>query len=83
MPLEEAAFLLSVIAEGHDRGWTPEVREVLRRLAETTFTAAQDHVRALAIARSLGLDGTADDHEELVAVLWRIVGDDSGRSCRE
>lgn len=72
--LEEAAFLLSVIAEGHDQGWTPEVREVLRRLAETTFTAAQDHVRALAIARSLGPDGTADDHEDLVAVLWRIVG---------
>ena len=77
--LEEAAFLLSLIAEGHDRGWHGDVREKLLRLAERTNEAVRDHVKALSIAGVLRDSGTAEDHESFLAVCWRVV--DAERQC--
>lgn len=71
--LEEAAFLLSLIAENHRAGWHMEVREAMRLLADKTLEAVQDHVKALAVAGTLGEGSTADDHREFIAVTWRVL----------
>ncbi|WP_374445659.1 DUF47 domain-containing protein [Stella sp.] len=79
--LEEAAFLLSLIGEGHHKGWNEEVRDRLLRLAQRTSEAIRDHVRALAIAGVLHDGGTAEDHESFLAVSWRAV--DAEQQCDE
>jgi uncharacterized protein Yka (UPF0111/DUF47 family) len=79
--LEEAIFLLSLIAEGHHKGWQGDVRERLLRLAERTNEAVRDHVKALSIAGVLHDGGTAEDHEAFLAVSWRVV--DAERQCDE
>lgn len=71
--LEEAAFLLSLIAAGHHHGWHGEVHQSMRLLVDAVLGAAQDHVKALAIARGFGEDSSAEDHEEFVAALWRVL----------
>jgi len=71
--LEEAAFLLSLIADDHNRGWRGKVQEVMQRLADAVLEAMQDHVRALAIACTLGEQSSGEDHDEFVAALWRVV----------
>lgn len=77
--LEEAAFLLSLIASDHHRGWRGEVHQSMQLLADAVLTAAQDHVRALEIARTLGERSSAEDHEEFVAALWRVLN--AERQC--
>lgn len=77
--LEEAAFLLSLIAEDHHRGWNDELRALLRRLADKVLEAAQDHVKALAVARTLTEASLAEDHDEFLDVCWRVVN--AERSC--
>lgn len=79
--LEEATFLLSLIAEARHKGWHGEVREKLVRLAERTHEAVRDHVRALSIAGILRDGGTAEDHETFIAVSWRAV--EAERQCDE
>ncbi|MFN4128684.1 MAG: DUF47 family protein [Paracoccaceae bacterium] len=71
--LEEAAFLFSLIGEGRHKGWTAEIRAAFLRLAGQVLDAMQDHVRALAIARTLGEDSTADDHDAFLSTCWRVV----------
>lgn len=71
--LEEAAFILSLIAEDHHRGWNDELRAALRRLADKVLEAAQDHVKALAVARTLTEASLAEDQDEFLAVCWRVV----------
>lgn len=79
--LEEATFLLSLIAEGHHKGWHGDVREKLLRLAGRAHEAVRDHVKALTIAGVLREGGTAEDHEAFLAVTWRAV--DAERQCDE
>jgi uncharacterized protein Yka (UPF0111/DUF47 family) len=71
--LEEAAFLISLIADHHQKGWTAEVRKVLARLAATVLQAMQDHVKALAMARTLGADSTTADNDAFLAATWRVL----------
>lgn len=71
--LEEAAFLLSLIADDHFKGWNAEVREVLARLAATVFQATQDHVKAVAIARTLGSDSETIDNDAFLAATWQVL----------
>ena len=77
--LEEAAFLLSLIAADHHQGWRGEVHQAMQLLADAVLAAAQDHVRALEIARGFGEDSSAEDHEEFVAALWRVLN--AERQC--
>lgn len=77
--LEEAAFLFSLIADGHHKGWNDAVRQGIQALAERTLEATQDHVKALAIAAMLGEGGDAADHEEFIAVCWRVLN--AERQC--
>jgi uncharacterized protein Yka (UPF0111/DUF47 family) len=77
--LEEAAFLLSLIAADHHQGWRGEVHQTMQLLADAVLGAAQDHVRALEIARALGEDSSAEDHEEFVSALWRVLN--AERQC--
>ncbi|MGM0986711.1 MAG: phosphate transport regulator [Pseudomonadota bacterium] len=71
--LEEAAFLLSLIAEAGHEGWQGDVQHAMQRLADEVLTATQDHVKALAIAGTLDEQSSAMDHEEFVAALWRVL----------
>lgn len=71
--LEEAAFLLSLIADEHVKGWNTKVRENLAQLAATVLQATQDHVKAVAIARTLGSDSESVDNDEFLAATWRVL----------
>jgi uncharacterized protein Yka (UPF0111/DUF47 family) len=71
--LEEAAFLISLIADHHLKGWNAEVRKVLMRLAATVLQATQDYVKALAIARTLSSDSEAVDNDAFLGATWRVL----------
>ena len=71
--LEEAAFLVSLIADNHLKGWNAEIRKVLARLAATVLQATQDHVKALEIARTLGSDSEWVDSDGFLAATWRVL----------
>lgn len=71
--LEEAAFLISLIAADHLKGWNADVRDVLARLAATVLQAAQDHVKAVAAARTLGSDSEAVDNDAFLAATWQVL----------
>jgi len=79
--LEEAAFLMSLIADHHQQGWDGAVRQVLSRLAEAVLNATQDHVKALAVARHLGTEGDASDGDAFLAALWSVLR--AERHCDE
>ncbi|MBC8119683.1 MAG: phosphate transport regulator [Burkholderiaceae bacterium] len=71
--LEEAAFLISLIADDHLKGWNADVREVLARLAATVLQATQDHVKALAIARTLGSASESVDNDAFLEATWHVL----------
>jgi uncharacterized protein Yka (UPF0111/DUF47 family) len=71
--LEEAAFLISLMADHHIKGWNDEVRKVLARLASTVLQATQDQVKALAIARTLGKHGVSGDNDAFLGATWRVL----------
>ncbi len=71
--LEEAAFLISLIADHHLKGWDDHVRKVLARLAATVLQATQDQVKALAIARTLGGNSEAVDNDAFLRATWRVL----------
>lgn len=77
--LEEAAFLLTLIADDHHDGWHGEVRQVMQALADAVLGATQDHVKALAIAGALDDKSNAEDQEAFVAALWRVLN--AERQC--
>lgn len=89
--LEEACFVLSLMADHAQQsraderktraGWTPAVREALEALADTVLNAVQDHVKALAVARTLGETSDAADHDEFLAASWRVL--QAERRCDE
>lgn len=77
--LEEAAFLMSLIADGHQQGFAGDVRETLLQLARTVLSAMQEHIKALAIARDLGADMA--DSDAFLAATWNVLR--SERQCDE
>jgi uncharacterized protein Yka (UPF0111/DUF47 family) len=79
--LEEAAFLMSLIAEEHQQGWNADVRHILQRLAQSVLSATQEHIKALAIARRLGAGSTAADSDAFLAATWNVLR--SERKCDE
>ncbi len=79
--LEDAAYLISMIAEGHQLGWQPEVRGSLCQLADEVLAAMQEHIKALAIARSLAVTSDASDGDAFVAASWNVLY--SERKCDE
>jgi uncharacterized protein Yka (UPF0111/DUF47 family) len=79
--LEEAAFLIGLLADRHVKGWNDEVRKIVARLAATVLQATDDHVKALAIARSLGSASSALDNDAFLAAIWRVL--QAERQCDE
>src|SRR5450830_1389727 len=71
--LEEAAFLISLMADHHQKGWNREVRQALSALAQVVQQATQDHVKALAIARNLGSDSERQDQDEFLTASWAVL----------
>jgi len=79
--LEEAAFMLSLIADHHQKGWHSDVRQALAKLAQTVLQATQDHIKALAIARTLGSQSDAADNDAFLAASWNVLR--AERQCDE
>jgi uncharacterized protein Yka (UPF0111/DUF47 family) len=79
--LEEAAFLMSLIAEDHRQGWNAEVHQVLARLAQSVLSATQEHIKALTIARRLRADSDAADSDAFLAASWNVLR--AERECDE
>lgn len=79
--LEEAAFLISLIADHHQKGWNHLVRQALTRLAQTVEQAIQDHIRALAIARTLSQGSDAADSDAFLSACWAVLR--AERQCDE
>jgi len=79
--LEEAAFVLSLAADGHCQGWGKAVRGAMQELANAVLTATQDHVKAVAVAGSLGEASDATEHDEYLDALWRVL--QAERQCDE
>ena len=82
--LEEAVFLMSLIAEDHRQGWNAAVHQILSRLAQSVLSATQEHIKALAIARRLGAaSNSADsaDSDAFLAASWNVLR--SERECDE
>ncbi len=79
--LEEAAFVMSLIAQDHRQGWNADVHQVLSRLAQSVLSATQEHVKALAIARRLGAGSEAADSDAFLAASWNVLR--SERECDE
>lgn len=77
--LEEAAFLMSLIADGHTQGWNDKVHESMSRLADTVLAATQEHIKALAIARSLSASSDASDSDAFLSASWNVLR--SERNC--
>lgn len=79
--LEEAAFLISLIADHHQQGWNHAVRQALCRLAQTVEQAVQDHIRALAMARTLSQGSDAADNDDFLSACWAVLH--AERQCDE
>lgn len=77
--LEEACFVLSLIADDHHHGWGHGVRSSMQALADAVLAAVQDHVKAVSV-RASG-DGGAADQDEAIDILWRVV--QAERQCDE
>jgi len=71
--LEEAAFLMSLIAGHAKQGWNDAVRKAIGRLADTVLQATQDQLKALAIARTLGANADAVDNDAFLAATWQVL----------
>jgi uncharacterized protein Yka (UPF0111/DUF47 family) len=71
--LEEAAFLISLIADHHLSGWNSDVRQVLGRMAATVLQATHDYVKALTIARTLGAASDAVDNDAFLGATWQVL----------
>ena len=76
--LEEACFVLSLIADGH-HGWGPGVRTAMQALADAVLAAVQEHVKAVSICAAH--DSGADDQDQAIDALWRVV--QAERQCDE
>jgi uncharacterized protein Yka (UPF0111/DUF47 family) len=70
--LEEAAFLYGLIVEEHPGALGGEVRGAVGAIAQTALAAARDHVRSLAIARTLWAEPDAGQVHEFLDVTWRV-----------
>ncbi len=77
--LEEACFVLSLVAEGHHHSWSAPVRDAMQALADAVLAAVQEHVKAVSIDSTDGDD--PDDQDEALDALWRVV--QAERQCDE
>ena len=79
--LEESIFILSMLSNAPLHSIPPEVNVVLARLVQTTQAAIQDYVKAIQIARDITSDGTSQDTDAFLKVLWQMLR--AERHCDE
>ena len=79
--LEESVFILSMLSRPPLKGLPSEVCAVLNRLAYTTQAAIQDYAKAIQIARDITSEGTSEDTDEFLKVLWQMLR--AERHCDE
>jgi uncharacterized protein Yka (UPF0111/DUF47 family) len=79
--LEEASFVLSLVADGHHHGWGQAVRDMMQALADAVLVATQDNVKAVEILAKLGEASEAADHDDFLDASWRVL--QAERQCDE
>ena len=79
--LEESIFILSMLTRTPLHSINPEVGAVLARLVQTTQAAIQDYIKAIQIARDITSDGTSQDTDAFLKVLWQMLR--AERHCDE
>lgn len=79
--LEESIFILSMLSNAPLHSIPPEVNAVLARLVQSTQAAIQDYVKAIQIARDITSDGTSQDTDAFLKVLWQMLR--AERHCDE
>ena len=79
--LEEANYLLGLIAEDHQDALRHGVQRLMLEMASTVLKATEDYVKALTIARSLARTDDLDASNAFLDATWRVVL--AERSCDE
>lgn len=79
--LEESIFIISMLTRTPMHSITPEVGAVLARLVQATQAAIQDYIKAIQIARDITSDGTSQDTDAFLKVLWQMLR--AERHCDE
>lgn len=85
--LEEAMFVMELLAENVSQELRAQVRTILLPLADTALEGVRDYVRALTIARALHSSAPLEDSQEFLEVTWRMMhaerrGDEQLRAAR-
>jgi uncharacterized protein Yka (UPF0111/DUF47 family) len=79
--LEESIFIISMLTRTPMHSITQEVGAVLARLVQATQAAIQDYIKAIQIARDITSDGTSQDTDAFLKVLWQMLR--AERHCDE
>ena len=84
--LEEACFVFGLLAEHFSSPvttvkWNHSLKDVLKQLVDSVLNACQDHIKSLAVARTLGDSSNSEDQREYLAAAWRVQ--QSERHCDE
>jgi len=70
--LEEAAFLYGLIVDEHPSALEGEARAAVGAIGQTVLAAVRDHVRSLAIARTLWAEPDPEQVHEFLDTAWRV-----------
>lgn len=75
--LEEACFILSVLAEhfaasSEKIAWTKGLRAVFGQLSESVVSATQDYIKSLVLSRMLADSNVLEDQREYLRTIWRV-----------
>jgi len=70
--LEEAAFLYGLIVDEHPRALDGDARGAVGAIGQTVLAAVRDHVRSLAIARTLWAEPDPEQVHEFLDTAWRV-----------
>lgn len=79
--LEESIFIISMLTRTPMHSITQEVGAALARLVQATQAAIQDYIKAIQIARDITSDGTSQDTDAFLKVLWQMLR--AERHCDE
>ena len=79
--LEEACFVLSLVALNRRQRWGEDVRTAMQALADAVLGAVQEHVKAVSIDSGGTADDADADSDAAIDALWRVM--QAERQCDE
>ncbi|MDO5678771.1 MAG: phosphate transport regulator [Pelistega sp.] len=75
--LEEACFILSVLAEhfvasSEKIAWAKGLRDVFGQLSESVVSATQDYIKSLVLSKMLADSNVLEDQREYLRTIWLV-----------